>query len=138
MAANGADEARDRTGLTILDLAQHGRHVERSVDELERTTAELTTTDWGNERHFVSIGELVAALDVLAVHGIEKAGRLGSEIEPRPDVLHARHVRELDLRTPGTLTEPGKEANGDAHGAILPIARTEARRSVDTVGRGHI
>ena len=55
-AADGADEARDRAGLGILDLAQHGGDVERAFDEAERAAA-----DGRDDRHLVAVRELVPA-----------------------------------------------------------------------------
>ena len=131
MAADGADEARNGSGLRILDLAQRGRDVQRTVHEPERTAAHRR-----DERHLVAVRELAPRLDVLAVHGIEEPGRLRAEVEPRPDVLDARNVLELEPRTAGTLTEAGKEANGDAHALILPGSPRLAEKRVRPANAG--
>src|SRR5262249_61690881 len=81
-AADGAHKARDRTGLGILDLTQHGRDVERAVDQPERATA-----DRRDQSHLVSIGKLMAALDVLTVHRVQEASRFRPEVQRGPDVL---------------------------------------------------
>ena len=77
----------------ILDLAQHGGDVERAVDEPERASAHRR-----DQRHLVAVGELVVALDVLAVHGVEETRRLVAEPERGPDVLEAGDVLELETR----------------------------------------
>jgi hypothetical protein len=114
-ATHGADEARDRARLGILDFAQHGGYVERLVGEAEGAAAHGR-----DERHLVAVGELVSGLDVAAVHGVEDAGRLVAEPERRPDVLHARNVLELEARAAGAFPQAGEEADGDAHALILP------------------
>src|SRR5207248_5764027 len=118
-AADGADEARDRPGLGILDLAEHGGDVERTLDEPEAAPANRR-----DERHLVAVLEPVAPLDVLPVQCVEQSRRLVSEVddtaERRPDVLDTRDVVELDPRPSGALAEPCEEADGDAHALILP------------------
>ena len=116
-AADGADEARDRAGLGILDLAQHGRDVERAFDEAERAAA-----DGRDDRHLVAVRELMPRLDVLPVDGVEQPRRLVAETEGGPDVLDAGDVVELETRAPGAFPEAGEEADGDAHALILPAA----------------
>src|SRR5262249_11290863 len=56
-AADSADEARDRAGLRILDLAQHGCDVERPVDEPDRAPA-----PGRDQCLLVAVLELVSAL----------------------------------------------------------------------------
>src|SRR5439155_14319329 len=89
---------------------------ERPVDQAEGAPA-----DGRDERHLVAVGELVPALRVAAVHGVEQAGRLVAEPERRPDVLHPRHVLELEARAAGAFPQAGEETDGDAHALILPV-----------------
>ena len=114
-AAHGADEARDRSGLGILDLPQHRCDVERTFDEAERAAA-----DRRDDRDLVAVRELVPRLDVLPVDGVEQPGRLVAETEGGPDVLDAGDVVELETRASGAFPEAGEEADGDAHALILP------------------
>src|SRR6266480_2993983 len=116
-AADGADEARDRARLGILDLVQHSGDVDRAVDEPEGAAA-----DRRDESHLIAVRELVAALDVLPVHRIQEARRLRTEVERRPHILDPHDVFELQARAPGAFPQAGEEANGHPHVLILPAA----------------
>jgi len=68
----------------------------------------------------VAVAELLRALDVRAVHGVEESARLVAEPEGGPDVGDGRDAVELDPRGARALAQAGEEADGDAHLLILP------------------
>jgi hypothetical protein len=57
--------------------------------------------------------------DVLAVDGVEKPGRLVTELELRPDVSHARDILELESCVPRELAQACEETDGHAHATDL-------------------
>ena len=85
--------------------------------EVERLRAEPEgAARYGrDERHLVAVGQLPVGRGVLAVHGVEEARRLVSELERGPDVAHALDAVELSLRPAGALAQAGEETHADLH-----------------------
>src|SRR5262249_23929238 len=110
----GADERRHRAGLARRGLLDDRLQRERLLAEQERPAR-----DRRNERDLVTVRELVVAVDVPHVHGVEEAGRLRAQAERLPDGVDAPHAVELARGPAGAFAQPGEETNRHPHAAIL-------------------
>ena len=108
--ARRADERRDRAGLVRCDLVDDGFEREGLVAEEERAAG-----DRRDQRDLVPVGQLVAALDVRLVHGVDEPARLVAEVERRPHVVDARDVFDVALRPARALAQAGEQPHVDSH-----------------------
>jgi hypothetical protein len=79
---------------------------------------EGASRDGRDERDLVALGERLSWLRVLAVHGIEQAGRLVTKPERWPHILENRPVSENDLAPISAclLAKPGEQPDDHSHG----------------------